>query len=188
MFSNCESLETVELPAALESIAAGAFMNSGLKTITLPASVSSIGSFAFAGSGLKTITFPAALKKIGWGAFKGCEYLEAVSLPDGIEVGSDFSGTGEVFNGCSRLTSVIFQGTASFIGPKSFSGCRALSTLTINGNIKLGRSGFVGDFDSCDNLTTVNIGPNVTKIDNVDVLINAGKLSIATKAALAKFR
>jgi hypothetical protein len=43
-------------------------------------------------------------------------------------------------------------------------------------------------FLGCDSLTTVNLGPKVTKIGNVDDLLNAGNLSIATKAALAKLR
>jgi hypothetical protein len=189
MFYGCKNLETVALPAALESIEACAFMGSGLKTITLPASISSIKQFAFAESSLTAITFPAGLKSIGYKAFERCTYLEAVSLPDGIELGSNYFGTGSVFNGCSRLTSVIFQGSASFVGPNSFSGCAALSSLTINGNINFGRrSNRVDDFDSCDNLTTVTIGPKVTQIGNVDVLINAGKLSVSTKAALAKLR
>jgi hypothetical protein len=43
-------------------------------------------------------------------------------------------------------------------------------------------------FERCTSLTTVTVGPNVRKIHDVDTLINTGKLTLASKAALAKVR
>jgi hypothetical protein len=143
----------------------GAFMKTGLTSIVLPKNLTVLESSFYNQNG-----FP-------YKAFKS-------------EYGPDYLYAG-VFEGCVKLETVTINGSGITLD-RAFRGCSALTTLTINGNINLRtysieESSF-GVFDSCNKLTTVNIGHKVTKIGNVDQLSNAGNLSIASKAALNKLR
>ena len=62
------------------SIKDDAFFRAGVETVTIPASVETIGNNAFYGETLETVTFEAdsRLKSIGAGAFAGVWYQEVV--------------------------------------------------------------------------------------------------------------
>jgi hypothetical protein len=91
-----------------------------------------------------------------------------------------------VWSLCISLESVTIESSGLQL-LVTFVDCVSLTTLTINGNITLLEGEYNTAFDGCP-LTTVNIGPKVTRIGNPDDLINAGNLSIATMAALARLR
>jgi hypothetical protein len=118
------------------------------------------------------------------GVFSGNREITSVTIPDSVTgLYSMVSGTsgfiGGVFAGCTSLASVTFRGNV-WIGRGTFARCTALSTLTINGNISLVKD--AGPFQGCP-ITTVNIGPNVTGIENAH-LIPQDNLPIANKAAI----
>lgn len=55
-----------------------------IESFTVPEGVTAIGESAFAGSLLKEVNLPASLKHIGMYAFYGCEQLEKIPLPEGL--------------------------------------------------------------------------------------------------------
>jgi hypothetical protein len=194
VFRGCTSLTSVTLSRNMKHIGVAMFQDCiSLETIILPASLTSINHYAFRGCrALKTITFPDSITEIETGAFEGCTALTTLILPQKLMVlghkGYDNNwsrkeNAGEVFIGCTSLASVTFQSNV-WIGHGTFAGCTALSTLTINGNISLvARVTYArSPFEDCP-ITTVNIGPNVFRIENVR-LIPQDNLSIADKAAL----
>lgn len=63
-FSNCESLETVEIPEKVTEIKDSAFQYSGIKEIKLPESVTTVGDSVFAWTKLETLYLPESLTSI----------------------------------------------------------------------------------------------------------------------------
>ena len=77
----------VEVPACVESIMDGAFMNSCVMKVTLPEGLVQIRDNAFAGcKDLVQINFPSTLIAIGTRAFSGCEQLD-VAPPSSVRLG-----------------------------------------------------------------------------------------------------
>jgi hypothetical protein len=210
MFAGCPGLTSVTIPEGVTGIGEQAFAEcSGLTSVTLPNSITVIDKYAFYGcSSLAAVTLPDSLSFMGAGAFKNCGLTgvvlsgnlrtledsfhnpDAIFYRDEAIKGMDFwLGAGQ-FEDCGKLESAAIEGSGLGLF-RTFTGCVSLTTLTINGNVTLLRddhySKNVSAFSGCP-LTTVNIGPNVTRIRNPDDLINAGNLSIATKAALARLR
>jgi hypothetical protein len=180
MFKGCTSLETVSLPAGLQTVGDSAFRGcTALKDLTLPAGLQTIGYGAFRGcTALKAISFPDSVTEIGLGAFMGCTGLSALVLPKNLKKLGEKSYDG-IFKNCTGLASVTFQSNNLEIWHYSFDGCSSLTTLIINANI----GDIMGDaFTNCP-ISTVTIGPNVTRIRGTDS-IPQDNLPIATRAKL----
>ena len=128
-FADCENLKRVnfEPNAVLSSVGESAFSNcTSLESIDLPASVRSIGSYAFEGCrGLKSITLPDSVKQFGKERmFKGCYLLQSVELPKGVtEIGR------ETFQDCWSLASASLPEGVKTIKEDAFSKCGKLKTI-----------------------------------------------------------
>ena len=128
-FADCENLKKVnfEPNAVLSSVGESAFSNcTSLESIDLPASVRSIGSYAFEGCrGLKSITLPDSVKQFGKERmFKGCYLLQSVELPKGVtEIGR------ETFQDCWSLASASLPEGVKTIKEDAFSKCGKLKTI-----------------------------------------------------------
>ena len=202
-FENCAALASVTLPASLTFIYSYAFYGcASLEAITLPDSLVEIGAGAFTGSGLTSIVLPKNLKRLTEEFYDRNDVFPDKKQYESNDTGSIRTG---VFQNCKKLKSATIESSGLGLA-QTFQGCESLTTLTINGNISFGNnrtegyyedSGGRGDyymeidlgvFVDCNKLTTVNLGPKVTKIGNVDVLIDAGTFSIQTKVALARLR
>ncbi|MDR1389387.1 MAG: leucine-rich repeat domain-containing protein [Treponema sp.] len=183
MFEDCTNLVSVTLPRNLTAIPGDYWRDTGmfngctsLTAIALPAGLQSIGHRAFRGcTSLTAITLPAGLRYIEAGAFARCTGLTAITFPAGLESIGD-----NAFYGCTGLTAVTLPAGLRSIGGGAFGDCTSLAALTINANIDL--SG--GCFSGCP-ITTVNIGPRVTRIRGAAAMPQ-DKLSLAAKAALNK--
>ena len=128
-FADCENLKKVnfEPNAVLSSVGESAFSNcTSLESIDLPASVRSIGSYAFEGCrGLKSIILPDSVKQFGKERmFKGCYLLQSVELPKGVtEIGR------ETFQDCWSLASASLPEGVETIKEDAFSKCGKLKTI-----------------------------------------------------------
>lgn len=128
-FADCENLKKVnfEPNAVLSSVVESAFSNcTSLESIDLPASVRSIGSYAFEGCrGLKSITLPDSVNEFGKERmFKGCYFLQSVELPKGVtEIGR------ETFQDCWSLASASLPEGVKTIKEDAFSKCGKLKTI-----------------------------------------------------------
>ncbi|MBQ9733971.1 MAG: leucine-rich repeat protein, partial [Clostridia bacterium] len=87
IFSGCEKLRKVYLPASVEAIEEAAFIDCvELEYVKLPSGLKTIGLMAFWGcKKLRSIELPETVTKIGNDCFNVCG-LEEVKLPEGIEI------------------------------------------------------------------------------------------------------
>ena len=166
----------VTLNNNLEMIESSAFSNSTITNIELPNSLQTIGSFAFAYSGLTSITIPESVVVLQNDCFRDCEALIDATLLCNID-----ALPGNIFNGCSSLTSVSLPSTIKIIRSGALYGT-AIENLVIPEGVEyIQRLAITGDalksidlpstlkgflyngsydvsnyvFDFCDNLETI---------------------------------
>ena len=190
LFYNCTGLTSVTIGNNVTSIENGAFLIcTNLTSVTIGNSVTSIGNSAFSGcTGLTSVTIPDNVTSIGRSAFSDCTGLaEIIYNAKAVEdlqyskynsnvfsnAGTSSGGVrvvigdgvekipGELFYGCTGLTSVTIGNSVTSIGSSAFSGCTGLAGATIgDGVISIGGYAFNG----CTGLTSVTIPDSVTSI------------------------
>ena len=127
-FYNCQSLQSVSLPAGVVTIGNSAFENCyALTNYTLPSTLESIGNSAFKNCFvLDEIMLPASLKIIGAQAFYSCTALSTLNLPSKLVViGS------EAFFGCRSLTEITLPASLQVIGSGILGDCASLAKLSV---------------------------------------------------------
>ena len=88
--------------------------------------------------------------RLGGNVFSGCTSLTSVGIPDGVTRIGD-----SAFYGCRSLSSVTIPDGVTRIGDSAFYGCRSLSSVTIPNSV---RSIGWDSFSLCSSLTNVVIG------------------------------
>ena len=144
LFRDCKNLETVVLPANIESIDSFAFSgctnlksityegspNAGKKAIDLPPSLKSIGYSAFSGcsslGGELDLTGNSALEEIGSAAFSGCEGITSVHI-----LGKVKNVEALAFSKCTNLKKAIIEPGVEHIGSSLFSNCTSLEEVSL---------------------------------------------------------
>ena len=86
-FSGCSSLASLTLPEGLREMGSGAFDGCPVESVEVPASLESTGggrwwaSGPFAGSSLRSATLAEGSARVAPGLFSGCSKLSSVSVP-----------------------------------------------------------------------------------------------------------
>lgn len=90
-FANCKNLESISLPAGIQTIGKRAFYNTALKTVELKDGLASIGIEAFCNNkNLTEVTLPESLADIGVRAFENCPDLAELTVPVSVtSIGTD---------------------------------------------------------------------------------------------------
>ena len=130
-FYNCNSLESISIPASVTVIGEYAFRHcSSLESVNLPDSVTAIGKYAFANcSGLESVYISENVTVIGEYVFRYCSSLESVNIPGSVTT----IGYG-AFAYCYGLTSVEIPGSVTAIGDSAFYDCDSLTSAYFNGD------------------------------------------------------
>lgn len=156
-FSGFPRLQSVYLPAHLESIGTYAFAGCGIEKILLPDSLRHIGNSAFEHCRCLTeIALPPQLPYIASGLFRGCSALVRISLPESIT-----SIESCAFLGCESLCSIRLPGDLESIADYAFSGCTGLMDVTLPPFL---RSISVEAFARCTSLSALYIPRSVRSI------------------------
>lgn len=157
-FRDCQQLQTLNIPNSVITIGEAAFRNCLLlQTVTIPDSVTTIGKSAFHNCILlKTLTIGDSVSTIQENAFRECKLLQTLTLPDSvISIGK------AAFRGCVLLNTVTFGNSVETISEEAFRECGELTSLTLPTSlISIGPNIIFRT-----NITTINIPPNVTQID-----------------------
>lgn len=160
--------------------------------VVIPDKVTKIGGYAFEGAKFCKVIIPNSVKKIAEGAFQRCSYLKNIVIPPGVEVIGDsvFEGCERlekitVFDSVKQIGKGAFL-TDSFFGDtkieynKYKNGCYIgndenpyLMLLDVNDeNLKEFKTHtdtkyiLSGAFDKARELNCIDIGKNVSYIDN----------------------
>ncbi len=157
-FYGCNNITSVKLGKGITEIQFNTFNGcTALKNIEIEGAITKIGHTAFSNTGLETFTVPDSVTTLEYSVFYQCKSLTSVVLGANLEtIGND------VFNGCTSLKSVIFNGAnLTSIGKYAFLNCTALTDVNIQGPVKdVG----VRIFQGCSNLANVTFGEGITKI------------------------
>ena len=146
-FKDKTLLEKITLTSRVNAIGDYAFSGcSSLKTISGNTAVTEIGAYAFSGTAFTTITISGRVVNIGEGAYSNC--IKATKIT--ISAGNFKVIAANTFSGCTALTSVSLGNYVTTIGDGAFSGCTSLESIVIPLKIKTMGSNI---FEGCENIT-----------------------------------
>ncbi|MCC8119082.1 MAG: leucine-rich repeat protein [Bacteroidales bacterium] len=167
-------LQSVKLPAKLQSIGAGAFYECNiLNTVEFPATLQSIGDDAFREcDNIREVILPEGLCSLGQNAFYGLDRNQRVKLPSTLTALAEnafyynpalecveFSEglvtiNRQAFHRCTTLDNVVLPSTVTTIEFGAFANDDALSTIVLNEGIST-----IGDkaFSYCTSLKEITL-------------------------------
>ena len=158
-FYGCKNLKKVQiLSNNLVEIAQEAFSECQLlESINLPSSVKFIGEFCFKDTSIIQMELPNKLLTIQRGAFCNCHRLEEVNIPPAIIHLPD-----KLFANCKNLKKITFLGeNLKEIGDSCFWSCEKLNQINIPNSIQIVSN---HAFANCENLILIDIPNSITKI------------------------
>ncbi len=159
LFVGCTSLKSVEFTNNVTAINENAFYNCvNLKEAIMPNTIVKLGDSAFMGcKGLQKVVISNGIKTISKNCFRNCENLEEIELPNAVErIESDAFGF-------TKITSLDFPISLTYLGDHSFGWCKSLESVDIKANVNyLGYQVFAG----CENLKTLNIANENVKVES----------------------
>jgi hypothetical protein len=162
-FSGCTGLTNVTISDGVNGIGPSMFRGcTALTSVVLPQSITYIGRDAFSDcTGLTGVTIPSSVINIDYPAFSRCTALKAIEV-DSLNPAYS-SAEGILFN---KAQSVLYAypagkarpyqvpGSVTKIGDYAFSGCTALTSVTIpKGVTSIGWYAFSG----CDGLGAIEV-------------------------------
>ena len=179
-FSYCTSLSSVEILGGVTSMGVKVFDNCGeireivgwqpninvtsAQKIVVSDCQTTISDRAFSAYGsLQSITIPESVTSIGADVLYGCNELREIigwrpGLPTNvgrIVISTSVAEIGDsVFSGCDALTTLTIPDTVETIEANAFSGCWALTVLTIPDSVRA-----IGDnaFSGCTSLAHITL-------------------------------
>lgn len=150
LFTNCVSLEKVNLPSTLTKIGNDDFKGcTSLVSITIPNSVTTMGNNCFAGcTSLSSVSLPTGTTALPAYCFQNCKALKTISIPSNVtSMNASFVGAGletitipsgvtnmgtQCFANCAALTEVIMEPTAPpTTNANMFNSCTALTAIYV---------------------------------------------------------
>ncbi|MBE6630756.1 MAG: hypothetical protein E7624_07920 [Ruminococcaceae bacterium] len=208
-FYNCESLESINLPATLKTLGYSVFFNcrslksidlaetditviqkhtffntENLATLTLPKNLEEIQLFAFYNTGVVDLVIPASVTTFGNSAFENAKSLKTLTFsPISLiaELGSTDEGElSNVFKGTTSLETVALPNFLDAIGNHAFENS-SVHTVTLADPEGFAELQIVGDyaFANCPNLKGFDYLQNVTAIGEC-AFLNDVNLELAT--------
>ena len=191
-FMGCTALKEVQLPAAIKTIGASCFADTGLTSLVLPAGTEDLGGRFIAGTEIKELTIPNSVKEAStyWSNYMESGYtgalvdsnVETLVFEDGFTALPEYmareanhlktvilpeglEALGEcTFMYCAALEKVHIPSTVSRIGTSVFNGCTKLVDVSFGENPVCSAIGS-GAFAGCSSLSSIALPDSVLTID-----------------------
>jgi hypothetical protein len=178
MFSACYSLESVNFPRSASNVSlSNTFITCpNLKYVFFPKEmagcITSMNQTFNGCTALKTVLFPSAndanITLYGQpitdfaSCFINCNNLEEIKLPDGTAASTSFASA---FSGCVALSDITIGNNYVITSLASaFSGCRSLRRVTLPANAQNSLTSMDSTFINCNSLTTVTLPTSMTAL------------------------
>lgn len=160
-FVNSPDLQSIEIPASLDSIAVGAFEGcKALKSFKVTQGnmrYKVANGILYSKDGKElvlcptakagTVNIPATVKVIKRGAFSYCKQITGITFPNGLEVIEERG-----MENCFGLKRVVLPNSMKLIGFRAFKGCATLNSVTMPYDVQCYRQ----IFHHCHQLQTIN--------------------------------
>ena len=184
-FSDCENLESVELPNTVTDIKQRAFRRcKALTSVSLSSILKNIDQYAFAHcSSLAGLTIPGTVEAIGDFAFYACNELVTITIPAGVQtIGKD------AFGSCAKLSGIqVYNANADY---SAVDGVLYNKQKTVLCQCPAGKTGSftvpgsvteIADyaFDYCTGLTSITIPNSITSLGEYAFDYCTGLTSVA---------
>lgn len=132
------------------------FAGMDIKSVKLPSTLREISNSAFRESTITEIVVPASVKRIQGSAFYGCTKLTSITFE-----GAGIDELHGCFQNCTSLKSVKFPRTVGLMSYDMFSGCTSLSEVILPENLT---EIYPKMFSGCKSLKTVKVPSGVVKV------------------------
>jgi hypothetical protein len=196
-FCLCSSLESVNLTNVV-SLGYQCFNGSGIKTVDAPNLVSISDECFINCKSLTSVNAPS-LTNVGKSAFKGCSNLPEINLSNMTIIpeqcfsgctsltttGIDYTnvtsiGTNAFYQCNSLIDRLVFTSLTDLSNIRCFYECKSITYVDISNVTTLNSYEYGGTFQSCENLETVILSPDLThlhramfagckKLKNIDI-------------------
>lgn len=165
-FASCRRLTVIDFPREIQTIGKYAFAScTALINLSLPDSLVAISDNAFDSClNLAQLTVPAKVSSIGMDAFSNNTSLVKVRFTKNSQSPEELIIGQQCFEGCTKLTDILFTAHIKRLETGLFQGCTALKTVSVPSNIT-----YIGVevFDGCSSLTSLTFDrPNGWKTVN----------------------
>lgn len=175
-FSDCISLEEIELPSKVSYISASLFQGcEKLKQITLPDGLQEIGSYAFSGcKELTELALSESIEKIGNYAFSGSGLINC-QIPQGVSIVPEGA-----FYQCEKLTEILLDQPTLYVKQGAFTENTKKISLLNQDMLTLGS----GSLDTEVNVGAITgaqevlIGSDVVNVGEHALIMGAGDANI----------
>lgn len=124
-FTQCKSLKEVTIPSQLSKIYSDMFSDcTSLEKVNMHSGITEIDNHAFENTAIKSIDLPEGLTRIGYDAFLGCKNLASINIPDKVtEIGND------AFSNCEKLVSLVLPKDLNHLEQRVFVDCTNLENV-----------------------------------------------------------
>ena len=175
-FAGCDHLSKVVMKGKVENMGEGVFSDckrladeigfvifnntlfgffGGERRVEIPEGITSIASDCFKNMGIYSVRLPSSLKKLG-AAFSGCNMLEEIIIPEGVELIPR-----SCFSGCSRLKKAVLPSGMKQIAYGAFSDCVALESIELPDTLQdIGDNAFIG----CKSIKEIRVPEGIKKL------------------------
>lgn len=124
-FTMCKSLKEVTIPPQLSKIYSDMFSDcTSLEKVNMHSGITEIDHTAFENTAIRSIDLPEGLTRIGYDAFLGCKNLASINIPDKVtEIGND------AFSNCEKLVSLVLPKGLNHLEQRVFVDCTNLENV-----------------------------------------------------------
>jgi len=150
-FDGCKALQSINLPESITEIGSYAFRNVPIEHYQLPPALKSIGSNAFLNGIFTEMTLPETLTQLGPSCFEGCENLQSIKIPQGVQ-----AIPSRTFQNCKSLLKVELNEGLTQMGESVFKNCTSLSDISLPSTVRL-MDYYI--FENCDSLKRLVLPP-----------------------------